>query len=140
CSGRQRSVREQLRAYAIEGAREHRGMILLRLAGVTERTQAEEMRDEWIFIPDDAARDLPEGQYWLHDIIGLTAVDEDGRTLGRVTDAIQTGANDVYIITPQGEINKGKELLIPAIAEVVQQVDLTAGTMTIRLIPGLLDE
>lgn len=131
---------QKLRAYVIERAREHKGMILLMLADVTDRAQAEELRDEWIFIPDDKAMPLPEGDYWLHDIIGLTVTDEDGRILGRIIDILQTGANDVYILAPETGINQDKELLIPAIAEVIQQVDLPNRTMTIRLIPGLLDK
>jgi len=131
---------EELRPYAIEGTREHRGMILLVLAGVTDRTMAEDLRGEWLFIPETAAMPLAEGEYWVHDIIGLAVTDESGLPIGRVTDVLQTGANDVYIIAPQETINRGKELLIPATAEVVQQVDIAGGTMTIRLIPGLLEE
>lgn len=129
-----------LRPWTVEGAREHRGMILLVLAGVVGRTMAEELRDEWLFIPETEAMPLPEGDFWVHDIIGLVVVDEAGQPIGRVTDVLQTGANDVYIIAPAENINKGKELLIPAIAEVIQRVDVAGGTMTIRLIPGLLDE
>ena len=131
---------EGLRSYAIEGAREHKGMILLVLAGVTDRTAAEELRGEGLFIPETAAMPLADGNFWVHDIIGLAVVDETGLSIGRVTDVLQTGANDVYIIAPTETINRGKELLIPATAEVVQRVDVAGGTMTIRLIPGLIDE
>ncbi|MBX3050402.1 MAG: 16S rRNA processing protein RimM [Caldilineaceae bacterium] len=124
----------------IRGSREHKGMILLTLAEVTDRDGAEALRDEWLFIPDDAAMELPAGEYWVHDIIGLAVVDETGQAIGRVADVIQTGANDVYILTPAEGVNRGKELLIPAIANVVQAVDIASGTMTIHLVPGLLEE
>ncbi len=129
-----------LAPHTITRAREHKGMILLTLDQVTEREQAETLRDEWLFIPDSEAATLPEGEYYVHDIVGLSVVDEAGTLIGRVTDVLQTGANDVYIIATEGHINRGKELLIPAIADVVQQVDIPAATMTIRLIPGLIDE
>lgn len=131
---------EALSPRNIEGAREHRGMILLALEGVVDRDAAENLRNEWLFIPEGDAMELPEGEYWVHEIIGLAVVDESGAPVGQVNDVMQTGANDVYIITPAGELNRGKELLIPATAEVVQRVDLESQTMTIRLIPGLLDE
>lgn len=131
---------EALLARTIQGAREHKGMILLILADVTSRDAAEELREEWLFIPDDAAMALPKGDYWMHDIIGLAVVDEAGQPVGRVTDVLQTGANDVYIIDPAEGVNKDKELLIPAIADVVQNVDVPGGILTIRLVPGLLDE
>lgn len=129
-----------LRALEIEGAREHKGMILLALEGIADRDAADALRDEWLFIPDSAAKKLPEGEYWVHEIIGLAVVDESGAAIGQVNDVMQTGANDVYIITPAGDVNRGRELLIPATAEVVQRVDLANQTLTIRLIPGLLDE
>jgi len=131
---------DELRSYKVEGSREHRGMILLVLTGVDNRTAAEELTGEWLFIPESAAMPLPEGEFWVHDIIGLAVVDESGQPIGRVTDVLQTGANDVYIIAPAENINRGKELLIPAIAEVVQQVNLAERTMTIHLVPGLIDE
>ena len=131
---------DELRSYKVEGFREHRGMILLALTRGDNRTAAEELTGEWLFIPESAAMPLPEGDYWVHDIIGLAVVDENGQSVGRVTDVLQTGANDVYIIAPAENINRGKELLIPAIAEVVQQVNLAERTMTIRLIPGLIEE
>ena len=124
----------------IQGARKHKGMLLLLLAEVTDRDGAEALRDEWLFIPESAAMALPEGEYWVHDIIGLAVVDEAGQPVGQVTDILQTGANDVYIITPAAGVNRDKELLIPAIAEVVQGVDLASGSLTIRILPGLIDE
>ena len=131
---------EALVAKTVQSAREHKGMILLTLADLSNRDAAEALRDEWLFIPETAARSLPEGEYWVHDIIGLAVVDEAGQPVGQVTDILQTGANDVYIITPVAGVNRDKELLIPAIAEVVQNVDLASGTLTIRIVPGLIDE
>jgi len=133
---------EALAVKTVHAAREHKGMILLTLADVTSRDEAESLRDEWIFIPDNAAMALPEGEYWVHDIIGLQVVDEADQPVGQVTDVLQTGANDVYIISPAAGVNrdKDKELLIPAIAEVVQSVDVAGGTLTIRIVPGLIDE
>jgi len=116
---------ETLVAKILQTAREHKGMMLLTFADVTSRDEAEALRDQWLFIPDAAAMALPEDEYWVHDIIGLAVVDEAGQPVGQVTDVLQTGANDVYIIAPVSGVNRDKELLIPAIAEVVQNVDLT---------------
>lgn len=129
-----------LALYTVTSAREHKGMILLCVDGVDDRDSAEALRGEWLFIPEDAAMALPEGEYWVHDIIGLAVVDESGAALGRVTDVLQTGANDVYIVAPAENVNRGRELLIPAIAEVVQAVDVPGGLLTIRIVPGLIDE
>ena len=105
--------------------------LLLTFQGIRNRAQAAALVGAFIEIEDHQAVELPEDTYFEHDIIGLSVVTTDGRDLGKVTEVLRTGANDVYV-TPQG--------LIPAIGDVVQDIDLAAGTMTIIAVPGLLDE
>ena len=62
---------------------------------------------------------LEEGAYWVHDIIGLTAVTVDGIRLGVITDVLPTGANDVYVVRPDQGFNGGREVLLPAMTDVV---------------------
>lgn len=66
--------------------------------------------------------------------MGLEAVDEQGKILGRVTDILSTGSNDVYIVQPES----GPEILLPATEEVILKIDLEQGIMQVHLIPGLL--
>ena len=73
------------------------------------------------------------GEYYLHEIVGLAVEAEDGRALGQIQEVLRTGANDVYVVAgPLGE------LLIPAIADVVRSIDVTAGRVIVRPLPGLL--
>ncbi len=78
---------------------------------------------------------LGEDEYFLADLEGLCAVTEDGEELGVIKDIIQTGANDVYVIGKPG--GQEKDLLVPAIKECIRNVDISAGRMMIRLLPGL---
>lgn len=133
-------VGEALQPMRIVGSRPHKGHMLVRLAGIDSREDAETLRNHWIFIAEEEAADLDEDTYWIHDLIGLTVSTEEGRTLGIVSDVLATGANDVYIIQAEPDVNRGKDLLIPAIADVVLEVDLANEVMTIRLQPGMLDE
>ena len=64
----------------------------------------------------------------MAELIGLTAVDEAGETLGTVTEVMATGANDVYVVTTA----EGGELLLPAIADVVLEIDIADGRMTVN--------
>ena len=98
------------------------------------------MRGSWLFVDETEAVELEAGSYWVHDIIGLTVQTEAGELLGTIRDLIFTGANEVYIIETVETVNAGRELLLPAIEEVVRSVDLDAQLMTVRLLPGLLDE
>jgi len=121
----------------VEQARPHQNQMLVRFAGVTDRTQAEELRGLWVFIPDDEAKSLEADTYFIHDIIGLSVQSADGKLIGVVQDVLATGANDVYVIATPDE--PPREVLIPAIADVVQRVDLEQGIIIVTPLPGLLD-
>jgi len=130
----------ELKPVEILSSRPHKGHVLAMLDGIVGRDGAESLRGRWIFLPEEEAAQLDEGTFWIHDLLGMTVRTEAGRTLGKVTDVLATGANDVYLIAPAEGVNQGKEILLPAIAQVVQQVDVAAGLITVTLLPGLLDE
>jgi 16S rRNA processing protein RimM len=75
--------------------------------------------------------DLTEGEYYWRDIIGLDVYTQDGKRLGRIESVFPTGSNDVYVC--KGE----REILIPAIADVIQGIDLDKNIMTVKLLEGL---
>ena len=118
--------------------------LLVKVAGIAGREEAEAVRGLWFFVPEAEAVVLEEGEYWIHDIIGLTVVGDDGRVLGKIVDVLATGSNDVYVVRPEANQAEGgragRDLLIPAIADVVESVDLAAGELHIRLVEGLLYE
>ena len=70
----------------------------------------------------------------------LTVVTHEGRLIGVITDVLPTGANDVYAIRPAEGVNGGRELLLPAIADVIESVDLQERRMVVRLLEGLIEE
>ena len=113
--------------------------MLVNLQEIGDRNEAEEVRGLWLYVPEADAAELEEGQFWIHDIIGLQVVTVDGLQVGKITDVMATGANDVYVVRPAGDINGGRDVLLPAIADVVEQVDLQNGLMIVRLLEGLID-
>jgi 16S rRNA processing protein RimM len=92
------------------------------------------LHEKMIAIPVEEAVPLEEGQYYVHQIVGLTVQADTGETLGVLTDVLFTGSNDVYVV-----VKEGHELLIPALDDVILDVDLAARTMRVHLPPGLLD-
>ena len=126
-------VGEEHRPMAVEGARRHTDRILLRLAGVPDRTAAEEYRGKHLYVPRSEAMPLPEGQYYYDQIVGLRVVTTVGESLGTIEQVLPTGSNDVYVAR-DGE----REVLIPAIHDVVKRIDLASGTMLVEPIEGLL--
>jgi 16S rRNA processing protein RimM len=120
-------------AYQLEGYRWNKRNILLKLSGVADRTQAEQLRGQLVQVPVEEAMPLPEGSYYMYQLLGLQVITTEGETLGPIVNILETGANDVYVVDRQG-----KELLLPAIADVVQSVDLAKRQMIIRIMDGLI--
>lgn len=133
-------IGSDLQEYKIASARTHKTHLLLLVAGINRRETAEALRGQWLFINETEAVPLESGSYWVHDIVGLTVQTEEGRQLGEIIEVIFTGANDVYVVRPEIGVNQGKELLLPAISDVIRTVDLAANQMTVTLLPGLLEE
>ncbi|MFO7634645.1 MAG: ribosome maturation factor RimM [Caldilinea sp.] len=123
----------------IESVRPHKKFLLIQLDGVADRTAAEQLRGQWLFIDEEDSAELEEGVYWIHDIIGLQVVEEAGNQLGDVVDVLATGANEVYVVRPRAGQNRGQDILLPVIPEVILAVDLAGGVMTVRLLEGLVN-
>jgi 16S rRNA processing protein RimM len=123
--------------YPIQSVRPYKGeMIVLKLDDIKDANAAESLRNLDIQIPESKLAKLPPDSYYQHDILGLHVFTMDGRDLGHITDIIVTGSNDVYTI----KTSDGKQVLIPAIKDVIKQIDLIRHTMYIDPLPGLLDE
>jgi len=118
--------------FAVERARLEKDSVLLKLAGVDTRADAERLRGMLLYVPEADAVPLPDDTYFWHQIIGMRVQTPDGRELGTVAEILPTGSNDVYVVRGQG-----RELLLPAIHDVVQHLDVAAGVMTVELIEGL---
>ena len=107
----------------------HAGMGLLRLSGVTTPEAAKDLTGQIIRISGRDARPLAAGEFYYYQVIGITAFDEAGEVVGIVTDILETGANDVFVIVPS---EGGTEILIPNIPSAVLEIDPAAHRMVIR--------
>jgi len=120
-------------AWRVKATRWHKDHVLLALHGCPDRTAADKLRGLLVQVPIEEAMPLSEGEYYVHELVGLDVVTVEGEDLGRISDVLFTHANDVYVVVgPRGQI------LLPAIAEVVERIDLTAGQMVVRLMDGLV--
>jgi 16S rRNA processing protein RimM len=131
---------ENLEEVEVAAARPHKNHILLQLKGVERREQADALRNRWLFIDEADAVQLDEDTYWVHDIIGMDVQTTGGEWLGTIREVLFTGANEVYVVETPPTVNQGKELLLPAISDVIQQVNLAENLMTVQLLPGLLEQ
>lgn len=119
----------------IAGARIQGQTVLLRLTEVSDRNAAAALRGKEVTIRREDAVKLPAGEFYWHEVIGLSVVDSTTQqVLGTVVDILETGANDVYVVRPP----HGKEILVPAIKDVVVSIEPAAGTMVITPLAGML--
>lgn len=121
------------RAHEVATVRAHRARLLVGFAGVATRTDAERLTGLFALIPLSEAQPLPEGEFFAHEVLGLAVVTPDGTPLGRVVEVLETGANDVL------RVAGAREVLVPFIDDVVAEIDLAAGRLVVRPLPGLLD-
>jgi len=126
-------------SFAIEGARVHKEAIILKLQGVDSISDAERLRKMLIKVSVDELMPLPPGRYYIFQLIGLECRTTSGDKLGVITDVLQTGANDVYVIRPYAGVTKLKEILIPVIPQVVLEIEPDKGYVLVELLEGLLD-
>lgn len=124
---------EDGRTLTVEGSRPHRDHVLVKFEGVGDRDDADGLRGSVLLVDAADAPAIEESdRFWIHQVVGLEVVTEDGRSLGRISEVEGNPANDLWV-TESGA-------LIPAVREVVVGVDLEAGRVTVRELPGLFDE
>lgn len=119
--------------YRLKGHRFHQDLVLLTLEGVNDRDQAAALRDQWVWISVDEAIPLEEGEFYLYQALGFRVVTDAGEDLGRVTEIMETGANDVLVV------RGAREVLLPLIPGVLVKADIQAGQITVHLPDGLLE-
>ena len=128
----------------IQRHRMHNKGLLLTFEGITAPEQVGYFRNQMLYMPAVDRPPLEEGKYYQHgravtyhhQMLGLSVVDESGQELGELTEILKTGANDVYVVKRAD----ASELLLPAISEVVLDVDLPRKRMRVHLLPGLIEE
>jgi 16S rRNA processing protein RimM len=100
---------------------------IVRLVNLATAEDAAALRGKQVWVDREALPPLPEGELYHYQLIGLDVVEEDGTLLGRLAEIVETGANDVYVVR-----GLAGEILLPAINDVIRDVDLEAGKMTVR--------
>lgn len=123
-----------LKEFSLKSIKANSGKFIISLAGFDDINQAESLVGCELCLKRCHLPKLTDDEYYWSDLIGLQVVTDNGSLLGTVTDIFETGSSDIYVV--QGET---REYLIPAIADVVKQVDLNSGKIVITPLEGLLD-
>ena len=119
----------------IQNVKFFKNMVILKFEGYDDINAVQAWRQKDLLVTREQAVELQEDEYFIGDLIGLHVEDEEGNALGVLRDVLETGANDVYLVSRTGE----KDLMLPAIKDCIREVDLESGIMRVRVLPGLLD-
>lgn len=117
----------------IASVRPHKEGVLISFLGIQTPEEAANWRNQWVYVRADELPPLPPGQYYAHQLIGLQVVDEQEQVLGELVEILDTPANKVYVVRR----TNGKELLLPAIPQVILDICLETREIRVHLLPGL---
>ena len=122
-----------MQKYEIEKVGYAKNQVILKFVGVNTIEEAEKLRNSYILVKREDLGELPEGVYYIADLIGLEVNTETGEYLGIVDDIFDTGSNDVYVV----KNDLGQSKLLPGIDEVIKEINLPEGKIIVNLIEGL---
>ena len=126
--------KEKLEEVEIEEVKYHKDMVLLKVKGIDDMNEAEKVKGLYLKIDRKNAKKLPKDTYFIADLLGLEVYSDKEEFLGKVDDIFRTGANDVYVVKDE----KGKQLLLPGIPEVIKEIDLEKEKIIVHILKGLV--
>lgn len=127
--------KNELKLFQIEQVNYKKNMVILKLKGIETVEEAEKLRNCYLKIDRKDAKKLPEDTYFIVDLLGLDVYTDEGKLLGKVDDIYNAGSSDIYVVKDE----LGKQILLPAIKDVLKEVDLENQKIIVHLIKGLVD-
>lgn len=120
--------------YKIQEVKYHKNMVLVKFEGIENPEQADLLRNSYLIVDRETEEPLEPGRYYIVDMIGLDVFTDDNEYLGKLEDIYNTGSNDIYVV--KNEL--GKQVLLPAIEDVIKNIDMDNKKVIVHLIPGLV--
>jgi len=109
-------------------------MVLIKFKGIDKPEDAEALRNSYLNINRKDEPELKEGTYYIVDLIGLDVYSDEGKELGKLDDIYNYGSSDIYVIKDE----LGKQLLLPAISDVIKEINLEEKKIVVHILEGLL--
>ena len=120
--------------YEVEEVKYHKDMVLIKFKGIDKVEQAEMLRNSYLTVSRNSVEKLEEGRYYIVDLLGLEVYTDEQILLGTLEDIFNTGSNDIYVVKDK----QGKQILLPAIQDVIKQIDIENKKIIVHLLPGLV--
>ena len=120
--------------YEIEEVKYHRDMVLIKFKGIDKIEQAELLRNCYLKVNRNDEPELEKGTYYIVDLIGLDVYSDEGNLIGKVDDIFNNGSCDIYAVKDE----LGKQLLLPAISDVIKEINLEENKIVVHILKGLI--
>ncbi len=127
------TLRHTQKQYEIEEVKYHKNMVLLKFKGVDDMDGAQNLQNAILKVERKDAATLEEGSYYIADLLGMPVYTEEGKKIGILEDIYNTGSNDIYVVRNE----KQKQILLPAIQDVIKQISLEENKITVHMLKGL---
>lgn len=120
--------------YEIEDVKYQKNVVLLKFKEIDKIEQAEFLKNLYLEIDRKDGLKLEEGAYYIVDLLGLDVYTETNELLGKLDDIYNTGSNDIYVVKDE----VGKQILLPAISDVIKEINLEEKRIIVHLLKGLV--
>ena len=120
--------------YEVEEVKYHKQMVLMKLKGINTPEEADLLRGSYLIINREDEEPLEEGTYYIVDLLGSEVYTDEDVLLGKLEDIYNTGSNDIYVVKDE----LGKQVLLPAISDVIKNIDIKNKKITVHIVSGLM--
>lgn len=120
--------------YYIEEVKYHKDMVLIKFKGIDKIEDAENLRNAYLKVNRNDEPELQEGTYYIVDLLGLEVYSDKGDLLGKIDDIFNNGSTDIYVVKDE----LGKQILLPAISDVIKEINIEEKKIVVHIINGLI--
>ena len=125
---------KEIKELQVEEVKYHKNMVLVKFKGIDKVEDAELLRNFYLEVDRENAIELEEGEYFIADLLGMNVLTEENEQLGKLEDIFNAGSSDIYVVKTE----EGKQILLPAISEVVKEINLKENKIIVHLLEGLI--
>lgn len=125
---------KEIKELQVEAVKYHKNMVLVKFKGIDKVEDAELLRNFYLEVDRENAIELEEGEYFIADLLGMNVLTEENEQLGKLEDIFNAGSSDIYVVKTE----EGKQILLPAISEVVKEINLKENKIIVHLLEGLI--
>ena len=125
---------KEIKELQVEEVKYHKNMVLVKFKGIDKVEDAELLRNFYLEVDRENAIELEEGEYFIADLLGMNVLTEENEQLGKLEDIFNAGSSDIYVVKSED----GKQILLPAISEVIKEINIEENKIIVHLLEGLI--